>query len=135
MVDQKENRPAAQALRGRDELPVSPLSGCLIAILIGLLGVGMVFAVGTLLTNGEIRFGGQEATATRLWLVSDDQAQGLGISRPEVVSSSASQLCVRTNTRFLLWRSDGSLSSVSYCECYRNQNGRLVFEGVCPDDL
>lgn len=133
MLDQDLGRPR-KASSEQDSLPVSPPVGCLIAIMIGLLGVALVFALGTLLTDGEIRVGRQEATAIRLWLVSDEQAQGFGISSPRVVSRSAEMVCVQTDARFLLWRSDGSRDSLSYCECYRSEGGHLVFQEACPDD-
>lgn len=114
-------------------LALSPRTGCLISLLLGLVGVALVFAIGTLVTQREIVFGRGQPVETRLWLVSSEGNQGLAFSRGRVVEGdlSGQEVCVQTRVRFLLWRRSGPAQNTEYCECYAREAGRWVYTGAC----
>ncbi len=53
---------------------------------------------------------------TRLWLISEADERGFGLSTSTVTQTSDNALCVETDVRFLLWT--GQAEPLSYCECY-----------------
>ncbi len=116
-----------------ETLPLSPWAGCLLSLLMGLVGVALVFAIGTLVTQGEIVFGRGQPKETRLWLVSSEGNQGLAFSTGRVVAGdlSGQEVCVQTRVRFFLWRRSGPTQNTEYCECYAREAGRWVFTGAC----
>jgi hypothetical protein len=70
-------------------------------------------------SRGEIsiRLGDIPGQSFRVWLVSESQQRGVGISRPSVVASSAAgQMCLQTDVSFVLWA--GSEDATTYCECF-----------------
>lgn len=113
---------------------ISPLGGCLLAAVLSLAGGALIFAIATLVTTGELRFGQNETVGSRLWLVNEDESQGLAWSSGEVVREQGTDVCAETKVRFLLWRSDGSRQDLTYCDCYVRVDQRLVYEGACSTD-
>lgn len=126
-------RPTRDESRERAQ-GISPLGGCLLAGGVSLAGVALIFAIGTLVTTGELRFGQNETLGVRLWLVNEDESEGLAWSSGEVVREQGAEVCVETDVRFLLWRSDGSRQDLTYCDCYTRVDHQLTHQGACPFD-
>lgn len=101
---------------------------------VSLAGVALIFAIGTLVTTGELRFGQNETLGARLWLVNEDENEGLAWSSGEVVREQGADVCVETEVHFLLWRSDGSQQDLTFCNCYTRADQQFVFQGACPID-
>jgi hypothetical protein len=75
-----------------------------------------------LAVQGEITIstGGAPGQQTRLWLVSEPDERGLGISSASAIQSAPDAVCVETSVRFYLWA--GSSEPSVYCECYQREN-------------
>jgi hypothetical protein len=72
-----------------------------------------------LATQGQIAVSlpGEPARELRIWVLSETDRRGVGISVPSVIAAAQNQkLCVQTDVRFLLWMGKGEASQ--YCECY-----------------
>jgi hypothetical protein len=125
--------PAGRETGGRRSRPISPALGCLLSILLGLLGVACVLIVGLFATQGEIAFRRGEPDEVRVWLVREPTNQGLGLSTGRVTSRAEDgrPVCVESRIRFLLWRSDGSARALTFCDCAAGQNDEHI-EGPCP---
>ncbi len=111
---------------------LTPLSGCLLSLLLGLLGVGAVILAGTLATSGELVWRRGELLETRLWLVNDPGNQGLAFSNDRVTrQEDASQRCVTTRVRFLLWRAEAPAAIDEFCACYTRVDPGWEYAGAC----
>jgi hypothetical protein len=75
-----------------------------------------------LASQGEIaiRLGDAPGQSLRIWLLSESQQRGIGISRPSVVTRD-DQVCVQSDVNFFLWA--GSAEGSTFCECYTQSNG------------
>lgn len=115
-------------------LPVSPWIGCLGSVLVGLLGAFLVFQVGKLIVQGDLRLAGDSLTPTRLWLVDEAGNRGLGWSTTRIVEGSLAEgrACVQTRVGFLLFQSDGTAKPVTYCECLERNADHWQEVGACP---
>ncbi len=126
---------SSPATSGRLRQGISPAVGCALSVLLGLVGVFLVFQIGRLAVEGEVRFGGTELTPNRIWLVRDGGNRGLGWSLSRVVEGSrtAPEMCVATKVSFLLWRDDGTAVPVDFCECYRRSEAGWQLLGNCGE--
>jgi hypothetical protein len=72
----------------------------------------------TLATQGEIVFalGSAPGQELRVWLVMEAFERGLGISTPNVVSSTDTLVCVQTDVHYALWV--GRAEATVFCDCY-----------------
>lgn len=119
--------------------PMSPLRrlGCAVALVFwfALLMLPCFFFM--LLRDGEIvmpqgELPGQEI---RVWLVSEIDQRGFGLSRPVIIpGSDPNQMCMVTHVDYYLWA--GESESISYCECYMRDLSAeispwLPVEGTC----
>lgn len=127
-----ESSGEGEAGQGRP-LRMSPAGGCLLAAALGLAGIALIFALGTLLTAGEMRFGQDEAIGSRLWLVNEGENRGFGWSSATIIEQGQASMCVQTHVQFLLWSSDGSQPELIFCDCYEQISGRWMYKEVCPD--
>ncbi len=78
------------------------------------------FAI-TLVMRGEMEWKRGDYDGDRVWLIQERDQRGIGYAASRVTSdgrSTGGPLCVRTQTRFFLWKgvSDGDTSD--WCECY-----------------
>lgn len=115
-------------------LPIPPALGCLLSVLLGLAGVGILFVVLSFAFRGEVRFSAGELTETRVWLIREEPDLGLGVSTARIVSGSRSdgQACVETTVRFLMLRSsEDTRQSVAYCECLERVDDSWIGIGAC----
>jgi hypothetical protein len=116
-------------------LPFSARSGCLLSILLGaaILCLGLAFFQvafrgGLSLRTGSLR-------ETRLWLVQNEGAQGLGFSRMQRVSGSeqSGEVCLRTRVGFWLWSGSSGGLNTSYCDCYEKSGSSWIPVGTCSE--
>lgn len=75
----------------------------------------------------------------RLFLVSEDQAAGLGYLAARVVrdeGSAGGPVCVRTSVAYWLWRNDaGGQANALYCQCYTPApSGWALNASTCPGE-
>ncbi len=114
---------------------ISSSTGCLITVLLGLLGAILLAQLFQFIIQGEKIFGDGDLEQTRIWIVRQTDAGGLGFSRSRVISTEAGgeQVCVQTNIDFLLWNSYGSEPSVSYCECLQRNGSEWQLIGACEE--
>ena len=117
-------------------VPVKPRSrlrrfGCAIGLVIWiLLLIFPCFAV-VLIAQGEIavQLGNIPGQSFRVWLIQDAKERGLGIARPSVHSSAeGANVCLQTDTSFILWMGSGPPSS--YCECYTHSSDNWTSTGT-----
>ena len=110
-----------------DAPPIKPRSrlrriGCGIGFVIWvILLLFPCFAI-ALIAQGEIavQLGDVPGQSFRVWLIQDASERGLGIARPSVHTDANSNVCLQTDTSFLLWMGKGE--STSYCECYTHDS-------------
>ena len=111
---------------------ISPVTGCVIALLLTVIGIAAAFAVGSLLVRGDLVVARGELTETRVWLIRESEQEGFGFSHSKVVSRDEARACVLTRVGFLLWQSSGDTSGTSFCSCYETRQGRWEEVGPCP---
>lgn len=91
-------------------------------------------AMFVLATSGEIRLDHanipepQDHPFFSLSLSVDAFNSGLKITRSWIATNEGQTTCVETVTNYLRWRSDGTESNVTFCQCYRQEAARWVFE-------
>lgn len=114
---------------------ISSSTGCLITVLLGLLGAILLAQLFQFIIQGEKIFGDGDLEGTRVWIVRQTNAGGFGISRSRVISTETGgeRVCVQTDIDFLLWNSDGSEASVSYCECLQRNGSEWQPIGACEE--
>lgn len=72
--------------------------------------------------------GGAPGQQLRLWLISEADERGLGISTASVRQTSPNALCVQTNVRFLMW--SGHDDPLAYCDCYERADEDAPWSSV-----
>ncbi len=63
-------------------------------------------------TRGEIRLGGEQHSI-RVFLLQEDEAQGIGIARERPLPDQPA--CNHTRVTYLLWQGQGQ--NTTYCQC------------------
>lgn len=113
---------------------LTPAAGCILSVLIGAAGLVVFIAAMTLALRGEIAFGQGTPGEVRLWLITEPESKGLGLSTAHRVSTSdeATRDCYLRQVRFLLWRSVEPGVGTSYCECYDRTPRGWQSLGSCP---
>ena len=100
--------------------PRSPIRrlGCGIALVLWIILLIFPCLAIALISQGEItmQVGSIPGQSLRVWLIQDANERGLGIARPSVQSDKGGNVCLQTDTSFLLWMGKGASSS--FCECY-----------------
>lgn len=98
----------------------SPLrrAGCIVALVIWFAILLLPCFLVVLAVQQEISIptGGAPDQRLRLWLISEADERGLALSTASVHQQTATEICVQTDVRFLLWA--GSAEPLSYCDCY-----------------
>ena len=114
---------------------ISSSTGCLITVLLGLLGAIILVQLFQFIIQGEKFFGEGDLEQTRVWIVRQTDGEGFGFSRSRVISTETvrDQICVQTDIDFLLWNSDGSEPSASYCECLQRNGSEWQPVGACEE--
>lgn len=85
----------------------------LVIVIVWLAAMAFPFLAIGLASQGELRFGDQPDRHLRLFLVQENDAQGVGVewTRPY----PHSQFCTQTSITYLLW--EGSGQNTKYCQC------------------
>jgi hypothetical protein len=87
-----------------------------------------------LATAGEIRLDHADIPEPQghplisLSLSVDAFNSGFKISRSWIAQGEGQLTCVETITNYLRWRSDGTESTVVFCQCYRRDDTGWIFE-------
>jgi hypothetical protein len=94
----------------------------LLFFIIWLLVMSFPFVAFLLATQGELQLGSSARNHLRLFLIQEEEADGLGLewTRPSPQAPS----CSRTTVSFFLWEGEGN--NVSYCQCYDTLTGDLL---------
>ncbi len=85
------------------------------------------FVAVSLARNGEFQIGVSVGTNLRLFMVQEEEANGIGIALSRSKSSQTGD-CVQTSLSYFLWEGEGESSR--YCQCY-DDIGNLS-ANVCP---
>lgn len=113
--------------------------GCGVLVILWFAVLLLPCALVTLAVQGEIVVGrsGAPGELLRVWLIMEPDQRGIGLSTTALSEPASDQVCVQTDTRFLLWQ--GSQESRVYCECYQRPAGGGEWSftgmenGVCSD--
>ena len=94
--------------------------GCWIGLVIWIILLLLPCLAIALISQGEIavQLGNVPGQTLRVWLIQDATERGIGVARPTVRTNENSNVCLQTDTSFLLWMGKGE--ATSYCECYTN---------------
>lgn len=98
--------------------------GCTIAVIIWFAILLTPCFCLALASQGEIslQLGDLPGQSLRIWVLNESKQRGLGISRPTVFSSEASDdVCMQTDVSFVLWA--GTAESSTFCECFAQSAG------------
>lgn len=118
------------------EMPQSRVGrmGCGLLTILWFALLLMPCAMFVLATSGEIRLEHanipepQDHPWLSISLSVDAYNSGLKISRSWVAQDEGQQVCVETVTNYLRWRSDGTASTVVFCQCYERSDTRWIFQ-------
>ena len=104
-------------------VPIKPRSrlrriGCGIGLVIWVILLLLPCLAIALISQGEIaiQLGDVPGQSFRVWLIQDATERRLGIARPSIHTNDIANICLQTDTSFLLWMGKGE--STSYCECF-----------------
>lgn len=81
-------------------------------------------AMFSLATGGEIRISHGDIPEReahplfQLNLVMDIDNRGFQITRSSVLPDGEQDVCIQTHVSYIMWETDGTAESVSYCDCY-----------------
>jgi hypothetical protein len=92
-----------------------------IVILVWLFVMSLPVLAFLIATRGEIQLGTDAKNSLRLFLVHEDDVQGLGLewSKPHGRSGE----CTKTTVRYLLWEGSEPGQGVEYCRCFDAASG------------
>ncbi|GAB4160329.1 MAG: hypothetical protein Fur0021_32170 [Candidatus Promineifilaceae bacterium] len=90
--------------------------GCFLLVLIWLVIVSLPLLAVIVARSGQVRLGAQESAHVRLFLVQEEESNGLGIewTRASRQAEGAGS-CWRTSVSYWLWKGEGE--NVMYCQC------------------
>ena len=103
--------------------------GCIIFLLVWLFLISLPALAFIIATRGQIDLGNQESQYLRLFLLHENDAEGLGVEWTRPFSSQP--LCRQTNVHYLLWR--GQPQNSSYCQCVNvaTETQHPAIPGLC----
>ncbi|HMK08762.1 MAG TPA: hypothetical protein VK449_06990 [Anaerolineales bacterium] len=126
-------QPAPSAGR-QEQLPVSPTVGCVVSVLIGLMGSLAFFFVLWFNRQGQIVYGAEPFRTTRVWLLRGAEGRGLGISKTRPLpGATEDQVCARTEVSFYFIGGAVAGADTDYCECYARSDAGWSLAGGCPE--
>ena len=82
----------------------------------------MAFAVAI---RGQVEFG----NAIRIFLVQEDNSQGLGIQWNR--SAGNQENCTKSSVRYFLWEGGDESLNIDYCQCYNDGDAMSSVNGLC----
>lgn len=83
-----------------------------------------------LAVRGELMIGDDQESNVRLFMVTEDEAKGIGFQRVRKANAE-SEDCYQTSIRYLLWEGQDSGLNVSYCTCRDPETGYTDPSGNC----
>ena len=98
-------------------------------ILLWLLVMAFPIASFVLATRGEIRFGDSVHNGLRIFLVQEDDAQGIGFEWSRRLR--ADPQCTKTVVRYLIWEGGENEFYTDYCLCYEQAENGSQITGNC----
>ena len=90
-------------------------AGCLGLALIWLAVLALPLLAVVIASNGQVRVGAQESAHLRLFLVQEEESNGLGIEWARAAAAEGGNRCWRTSVSYWLWEGQGE--NVTYCQC------------------
>jgi hypothetical protein len=90
-----------------------------------------IFAI-VLAARGEIMVGSDQGAYVRLFLVSTDDAEGIGIQRFKEAGPSSD--CLQGSVRYLLWEGASAELDANYCTCFDSESGYAAATGECDNE-
>jgi hypothetical protein len=84
-----------------------------------------------LATKNQIQVGSVPAQYVRLFLISEPDAQGIGLESASWADDT--EQCVQTAVSFLMW--EGQSDAVIHCQCFDGQGGVVsVEQSACRNE-
>ena len=83
-----------------------------------------------LAVRGEVKIGDDQESNIRLFMVTEDEAKGIGFQRVKKANAER-EGCYQTSIRYLLWEGQDSGLNVSYCTCRDPETGYADPSGNC----
>ena len=114
----------------------SPLrrAGCTIVVILWFVLL-LTPCVGiALATQGDIVIsqGNAPGQEIRIWLITEADERGLGLSSATLQQPDSNNLCVETSTRFILWT--GQADPLTSCVCYTRDMEEQVWSTVSVEN-
>ena len=103
----------------------------LVAILAWLFVMSLPVLAFLIATRGQIQLGADAQSNVRLFLVQEENVQGLGVEWSR--RDSDSRDCARTTVKYLLWQGGGSGQNVEYCRCFDPATNQPQESRPCPE--
>ncbi len=84
-----------------------------------------------LATNGQIEVGDHPRNHVRFFMVSEEDADGIGVEWTRPLSGQPT--CAKTSVAYLLWEGNSQNQNVSFCQCIDPSTGAALplGEEVC----
>lgn len=83
-----------------------------------------------LAARGEIMVGNDMGSNGRLFMVTEDDLQGIGFQR---VTKASYEACYRTSVRYLFWEGHSAGLNTDFCTCFDLDNGYAITAPSCSD--
>ena len=85
-----------------------------------------------LAARGELMIGSDQSSNVRVFMVNDDQVEGIGFQRVHTVGSNPG--CLKTSVKYLLWEGQNASLNTSFCECYDLETGYVDTTQSCENE-
>ena len=82
-----------------------------------------------LAARGELMIGSEQGSYLRLFMVNEDQAEGIGLQH--VRQSAGADDCLQGSVRYFLWQGQSQSLDADYCTCPSAGIGKGPIPGRC----
>ena len=82
-----------------------------------------------LAARGELSVGNENGSNVRLFMVNNDDAEGIGIQRVRKAYGEGS--CFQGSVRYFLWEGQSTGLNADYCLCFDENTGYLTTAQGC----
>jgi hypothetical protein len=81
-----------------------------------------------LATNGQIEVGGNPRNHLRFFMVTEEEASGIGVewTRPLGSPLPGQPSCAKTSVSYFLWEGGGQNQNVTFCQCVDPDSGAAL---------
>ena len=104
--------------------------GYLIVFVVWLMIMCLPTLAFVLATRGEIQIGEYGRRNLRIFMVQEEESQGIGFQFTRPLSQNDN--CWQTAVNYLLWQGNSEEISSLYCQCLDPGSSQLVSSGTCP---